>query len=276
VPAAWDSQRIVALVARDWDGELRWAERRLELLDAISDPDLRSDIFATVVPVYLRRGRFEDALSAGEHNDNVTAPLTPHHRVHGVAVQLEVREVSGRWEEILMLESRAEQTIAANARTPCVRNARALFVCAAARAYAGDLPGARSLEERAEEVALQGFGHVLDTPRIRVALARSDLDRVAELVASPPIGARDHVVGRTFGLITLATRLEALAALHDRRRVEQEAPTLLTAGAYLEPFALRALRVVREDDELLSAAVARFVSLGLHWHADQRVGLVPA
>ena len=267
--AAWDAQRVAALGAADWEQELRWAERRLELRDAISDPDLRADIFATVVPVYLRRGRLEDALSAAEDNDKVTAPMTPHHRVHGVAVQLEAREASGRWEEILMLESRAEQTIAANARTPCVRNARALLVCAAARAYAGDLAGARSLEERAEVVALQGFGHVLDTPRIRVALARSDLDRVAELVASAPIGARDHVVGRTFGLITLATRLDALAALRDRGRLEQEAPPLLAAGAYLEPFALRALGVVREDDELLRAAVARFVSLGLHWHAAQ-------
>ena len=274
--AAWDAQRVVALAAADWDGELHWAERRFELLDAIPDPDLRADVFATAVPVYVRCGRFEDALRAAEQNDDVTAPLTPHHRVHGVAVQLEVREATGRWDEIVALEARAEQTVAANARTPCVRNARALLVCAAARAYAGDPARAQTLEQRAEEVALEGFGHVLDTPRIRVALARADLDRVAELVAVPPAGARDHVVGRTFGLITLATRLDALAALGDRSRVEQEAPPLLTAGAYLEPFALRALGLVREDDQLLNAAAARFGSLGLDWHAAQTRALLPA
>jgi DNA-binding SARP family transcriptional activator/tetratricopeptide (TPR) repeat protein len=266
---AWDAQRVVAHAAGDWDRELQWAERRLGLLDEITDPDLRADILSTLVPIYVRRGAFEKARRAARDNDETTAALTPHHRVHGIAVQLEVREAAGRWDEIVALEERCTQTVAANARTPCVRNARAVLVCAAARVYAGDPARAEALEERAGEVALDGFGHVLDTPRLRLALARGDLGRVEELVAQPPSGARGHVVGRTFSLITLATRLDALAALGDRHRIEREAPPLLEAGAYLEPFALRALGVAREDGGLLEAATAHFESLGLEWHAAQ-------
>jgi hypothetical protein len=45
--------------------------------------------------------------------------------------------------------------------------------------------------------------------------------------------------------------------------LEQEAPTLLRTGTYLEPFALRALGVVREDELLLDQAVDRFNAVGL-------------
>jgi hypothetical protein len=67
----------------------------------------------------------------------------------------------------------------------------------------------------------------------------------------------------------MAVRLDALAMLRDAERVEHEAPPLAQAGTYLEPFALRALAIVREDDELLERASERFAALGLHWHAAQ-------
>jgi hypothetical protein len=266
---AWDAQRLIGLVSGDWDGELMWAERRIELLDRLVDPDSRADVLATVVPAYLRRARFDDAGRMARMNDELTRPLTPHHRVHGVAVLLEVDEARSAWEEICELDHRAEETVADNLATPCVRNARALLVCAMANAYLGREERAQVLEEHAEAVALDGYGHILDTPRLRLALARGDLARVEELCASPPTGPRDHVVGRTFVLLTLVGRLEGLAALRDRARVESEAPPLLGAGPYLEPFALRALAVVRSDERLLADALARFEALGLAWEAER-------
>jgi len=43
----------------------------------------------------------------------------------------------------------------------------------------------------------------------------------------------------------------------------------LRPGTYLEPFALRALGAVREDDLLIEQAVDRFDAIGLNWHAEQ-------
>ena len=38
---------------------------------------------------------------------------------------------------------------------------------------------------------------------------------------------------------------------------------------YLEPFALRALGVVREDEKLIEQALGCFEAMGLDWHAAQ-------
>jgi hypothetical protein len=51
--------------------------------------------------------------------------------------------------------------------------------------------------------------------------------------------------------------------------LEEEAPPFLRPGTYFEPFALRALGIVREDDALLEQAAAAFDELGLAWHAEQ-------
>jgi hypothetical protein len=42
-------------------------------------------------------------------------------------------------------------------------------------------------------------------------------------------------------------------------------------GTYFEPFALRALGVVREEAELLEEAIPRFEAMDLHWHETQTV-----
>jgi hypothetical protein len=43
----------------------------------------------------------------------------------------------------------------------------------------------------------------------------------------------------------------------------------LRPGTYLEPFALRALGAVRQEEVLLKQAVDRFDAMGLTWHAEQ-------
>ena len=46
-----------------------------------------------------------------------------------------------------------------------------------------------------------------------------------------------------------------------------EANSVLRPNTYLEPFALRALGIVREDQALIERAAATFGALGLAWHA---------
>jgi hypothetical protein len=67
--------------------------------------------------------------------------------------------------------------------------------------------------------------------------------------------------------------MDALAALRDARR---EAPPLLGVGTYIEPFALRALGLVREDDALVNQARDRLWGMGLDWHAEQTDALTEA
>ena len=66
----------------------------------------------------------------------------------------------------------------------------------------------------------------------------------------------------------LSTRLDGLAAIRDER-VEEEAARFLQQGSYVEPFALRALGIVRKDERLIQQADERFAVLGLEWHRSQ-------
>ena len=67
----------------------------------------------------------------------------------------------------------------------------------------------------------------------------------------------------------VAARLDALAALGRKETLERDAPPLLRPGTYLEPFALRALGVVRCDPTLVEQAARRFDATALAWHAAQ-------
>jgi hypothetical protein len=62
-------------------------------------------------------------------------------------------------------------------------------------------------------------------------------------------------------LSTYTARLDALARLG--RRAEVEAWDAPRPGTYLEPFHLRALGIVREDEELLARSLAAFERLRL-------------
>ncbi len=67
----------------------------------------------------------------------------------------------------------------------------------------------------------------------------------------------------------MTARLDVLMAARDRKKVEAEAEQFLQPGTYVEPFALRALGFVREDETLLRQACERFDALGLGWHAGE-------
>jgi hypothetical protein len=270
---ALDARGIGAFVAGRYEEGRAFAERRFDFLDEISDPDHRADIYAAPISGCIWSGQFADARRLARLHDEVTAPLTPHHRLHGVAILGEVEELLGGWERIRELEDRTRTAVEENTSTPCVRNARALLVCAVASEALGDGERSLALEERADGLGIDGYGLVLDIPRLRLALARQDL-ALAERLLETPIPERGWYRG-WMALSTIVTRLDGLAAVGDRSRVEAEARPCLRAGTYFEPFALRALGVVREDEQLLEQAAGRFEALGLEWHAGQTKAFLP-
>ena len=159
-------------------------------------------------------GHFGEARRLAALHDETTAPLTPHHRLHGAAILVEVEELLGAWERIRALP-RTEGAVADNAATPCVRNARSLLVCAVASARLGDEASARRLEQAAEDLGIEGYGVVLDIPRMQLALARDDLEAVARLLETP-LPERGWYRG-WMALATIITRLDGLAAIRDGR-----------------------------------------------------------
>jgi hypothetical protein len=257
----------VAFASGEHDLGHAFAERRFELLDELTDPDARADIYSTPISGCIWSGRFREARRLACCHDEITEQLTPHHRMHGVATLVEVEELLGAWENVGALADRVRQAVAANAETPCVRNARSLLVVATASTLLGDQYEAAVLEEQAEKLGMEGFGHVLDTPRLRLALARGDLDRVEQVLARTPVDR-----GWYWGWLALSSRVarfDGLAAVGDRAQLEREVPEPLRPNTYVEPFGLRALGVVREDEGLLRRALARFQALGLTWQAAQ-------
>jgi hypothetical protein len=77
------------------------------------------------------------------------------------------------------------------------------------------------------------------------------------------------LTGDPFGIDTAAARLDALVALGETARVEDEAEPHLEQASFTQPFAFRALGVVRADASLLDRAAARFEEMGLEWRADE-------
>lgn len=264
---AASARSFEALSERDYSESAAWAKRSLEFVGEIRDPDLLVEAYFNAMPSAVAFGDFEHARMFARKHDELNARLSPHHRLHGVAVLGELEELLGDWDRIVELEERTEKAVDANAATPCVRNARSLFVCAVARLYRGEPREAERLEERAEELSFEGFGLTLDSPRIRLALARGELERVERLVAGKQ-------TSQAFFMGSQTALLDGLAALGDRARVETEAHLLLKPGTYLEPFVLRALGLVRDDEQALKRALECFEALGLHWHAQQTRELI--
>jgi hypothetical protein len=262
---ALTSRTLAAFTAGHHEDALASAERAFGIIDQIKDPDLVADVYNAACLPAIARGRFREGRRLSARFDQVNARLTPHHRVHGVAVRAEVEELAGGWDAILELQERVEQTVEENRDTPCVRNARTLLLCALARVHEGDEREAERLEGRAAEHWMEGFGLTLDAPRIRLALARGDLAEVQALVSASDPPRRQAI----FRLQAGAAWLDALAALRDREGLERDTPPLLRPNTYIEPFALRALGVVREDEALIRQALERFEAMGLDWHAGE-------
>ena len=250
------------MAAGRYDEALDQASEVVGFLPALTSPDDRSFVHWFAIVAYLGSGRIDDARRHALLHDEILSRLTPHQVVHGLGLRLLVEEHAGRWDQIRSFSSRVEPAVDANVTTPCVLNPRMLLVCALAAARAGDDAETRRLEGAAEAVDMEGYGLTIDAPRLWLALLRGDLETVEELLELP--------LGLGYTAISArAARLDGLAALRESARLEEEAPPLLRPSTYLEPFALRALGIVREDPKLVEQALARFAAMGLEWHAEE-------
>ena len=264
---AFEARSIVAYARGDFDDSCTWAERRLDLLGEISDPDHRADVFLAPYRGHLARGRITPARRCVRLHESVARDLTPHHRVHAVGHVLAVEQLAGGWETIRAREEQAVETVEANLETPCLLNPTTLLACALAAAVLGDDERSRQLEEEALALGMEGYDVALEPSLVQLAILRRDLATVARLLGARRGNGSPHLWAQS-------TRLDGLAALGDRDRVEEEAPALLRPHTYLEPFALRALGVVREDPELIRQAGGRFRAMELDWHVAQTESLL--
>ena len=267
---AWAGRAMAAFAEGDFETAVTWATRRLDAVDEISDPDHVADVYEIAISAYCATGRLEEARQLAIPHETVVEPLSDHHRLHGAAVLIEVDETRGDWKRVLELAARTEVLVEANLDTPCIRNSRSLLVLALAAAYSGDEEASRRYEERANELALEGYDYVLAGPRTRLALHRGEVGDVDSLITPVDLGANQT----WFALQSAAARIDALAAVREREKLEREAPPLLGARSYLEPFALRALGLVREDERLVEQALERFREFGLDWYAEETTRLV--
>jgi predicted ATPase/class 3 adenylate cyclase len=249
------------------DEALSDSQRLLGLLGTTRNPDDREGILWCAALASLAAGRIAEARERARRLLEAAGELTPHHRIHGVALGLMIEELAGRWEAVGSETARAEHAVVANLATPCTMNARALLVCALAAAHCGDEAESRRLELAADALEMEGYGLTIDAPRLRLAVIRSDLEAAERLLES----GQAMYFART---AAAAARLDALAALGRLEDVEDEAEPLLLRNTYLQPFALRALGQVRGDKRLLAESIGGFERMGLDWHADETRALL--
>jgi hypothetical protein len=268
---AWGARAAVAFAEREYGEAFDWALGRVDVLPELADPDHHTEVYEELIPSCALIGRFQESLRLVAAHAELSRRLTPHHRIHSISMELEVKELMGEWTSIREQIPVVERLVAENLGTPCIRNARSLLVEAVAHAYGGADDDARRLEEWASEIAAEGFGVRLFGPRVRLALLRGELDVVEEML-DEDVSRRGHDWMVTSAMVT--TRFDGLLALGRLEAVEQEAAPLASAHSVLRPFALRALGVAREDPALLHDAIERFEQLGLGWHASETRKLV--
>ena len=72
-----------------------------------------------------------------------------------------------------------------------------------------------------------------------------------------------------FAVDGAAARLDALVALGEVERLEEEAAPFIEEASYTRPFALRALGINRADTSLLREAESEFEAMGVAWRVDE-------
>jgi class 3 adenylate cyclase len=259
---AWGARARAAYALGDYHQALAWVRRRFEIVPLLTDPDHIALIYLNGLYSIMANGLFEEARRVAAAHDEVTRSLTPHHRLHAASLLMSVEFAVGRWEALRDLTPRAEAAVAANVATPCVLNVWSLLASALANIHLDDDQEARRLERSADDLGMEGYGHVLEPMHLEIAIARGDLAEVKRKLSEWSPGGLAAVDG-------LIARLNAQIALERRTEIENEAPAILKPKTYLEPFVLRALGFARKDERLIDQAIERFEAMGLDWHAAE-------
>ena len=260
---ACEAQGLAASAVGRFQEASMWADRALEAARQTSDPGIRMYQHWVAGFVHLRGGRVADVPRLAGECDRLAAQLTPHDQVHAVGLLALLHGTTGRWQEVGALAGRAQSVAQANEETPCQFNWRSLLVCALGLAHLGNEREARGLEEKARASAVVAGPPEREPALLRLALLRGELEEVERIL--------EHIApsGNPWGLDEAAARLDALVALGDRLRVEDEAAPFLDSESYTRPFALRALGIVRDDRALIEQARSCFEAMGLEWHAAE-------
>ena len=264
---AWGARMEDASARGEYEEAYAWARRRFDLVPSLDDPDHIALIYLFGLPAVYATTRLDEAGEIAGAHDEITATLTPHHRMHAASLVINHEEVMGRWESVRALTDRAESAVAANAATPCATNVFALLSCALANVHLGDDAEARRLERAADDVGMEGYR--FQASHVQIAAARRDLDAIERILENwRPDGFWDHdgLISWMNGLLTLG-RVE---------QIEEEVPPFLKPGTILEPYVERTLGVARDDPALIRRAATRFEELGLAWHAEDTRRLLPS
>jgi class 3 adenylate cyclase len=267
---ALEAQTLVATAGGEYVEACAWADQALETAEYASDPGFQAQRLWVAGLAHLRAGRLADVRRLVDAQRDAAGSLGPHDEVHVVAHEAVLESVLGRWDELANMASRAEAKAAANTEFPCQFNWRTLVVCALGAAQLGRMGEAERLVELTKEQATV-FGPVEREPALlRLALLRRDLDEVERILELLPATIDP------WGVDAAAARLDALAALGRAKEVEAEALPFLERASYTQPFALRALGLVRSDPVLLDRASACFEEVGLAWRAAETHALFAA
>src|SRR5207244_555821 len=73
------------------------AIQALALEEGISDPNVRAELREASVTLFTLCGRLDDARRLIAEYDEASERLSPHHRMHGVAMAIELHEITGDW-----------------------------------------------------------------------------------------------------------------------------------------------------------------------------------
>ena len=260
---AIEANALVASAAGRFEEACGWADRTLGLLKTVSDPGASAYRLWPAGCIYIRGGRIAEVPPLADECERLSARLTPHDQVHALALRTSLLQALGQWEPLAGRTARAEGLVDANEETPCQFNWRSFLVCALGLAHGNDEREARRLEERAIASALVAGPPEREPALLRLALLRGDLEEAERILDLLPAGVDPY------GFDNASARLDALVALGDRDRVEEEAAPFLVGESYTRPFALRALGIVRSDTALLDKATARFRAMGLDWYAEE-------
>ena len=257
---AWGARLEEAFARGDYEEAYGWAERRLDLVPTLDDPDQIALIYVFGQPACIATARFGVAHEVARAHDGVTATLTAHHRMHAAMLLVGVADATGDWAAVRGMTGRVEAAVAANVATPCASNVGSLLACALANVHLGDDGEARRLERVADDLGMEGYAW--DARYVALAVARRDLDALERKLD----GWRPEGFWDPDGVIAW---LNALTLLGREDQIEAEAPPFLKAGTLLEPYVERALGWARRDGRLVRKAAGRFEEIGMTWHAAE-------
>ncbi|MEP7158224.1 MAG: adenylate/guanylate cyclase domain-containing protein [Chloroflexota bacterium] len=240
------------------------AATRTELLPHVADPDRVADTYLVNAQLYMTAGRLVDAREMTTLMQETVAGLTPHHRVHGLAMRLVLESAVGDWQAVRELTQQTEAAVEANLATPCPFNVGLLILAATGWTYAGNAGECERLLARSEKIGMTTYVRFHRSRWLNLAIARHDGGEIRRLIDSIDPGWLTPSSSELW-----AALFDGLVELEDWARIEAEAPRWLRQDNYVTPFAVRALAFARSDEALLTDAAARFETMGLDRHAQR-------